>query len=77
MDVSRGGGRGGGVWTLYAHTHMDTTISKSVFEDKEIAAKLADIHDKYVVVPADKASNNVIFDCKRYYICSKCRFCGS
>ena len=27
------------------------------------AAKLADMHDKYVV-PADKASNNVVFVCK-------------
>ena len=40
-----------------------STRSKSVFENKEIAAKLADIHDKYVV-PADKASNNVFFVCK-------------
>ena len=28
-----------------------TKRSKSVFENKEIAAKLADIHDQYVVVP--------------------------
>jgi hypothetical protein len=24
-------------------------------------------HDKYVVVPEDKASNNIIFACKSYY----------
>ena len=30
-----------------------------------IAAKLADIHDQFVVVPADKASNNVVFVCKQ------------
>ena len=39
-----------------------------MFENKEIAAKLADIHDTYVVVPVDKASNNVVFVCKKYYI---------
>ena len=33
-----------------------------VFENKEIAAKLVDIHDKYDV-PVDKASNNVFFVC--------------
>ena len=33
-----------------------STRSKSVFENKEIAAKLANIHDTYVVVP-----NNVAF----------------
>ena len=29
--------------------------------------KLADLHDKYVIAPADKASNNIIFICKSYY----------
>ena len=24
-------------------------------------------HDKYVIVPADKASNNIVFVCKSYY----------
>ena len=28
---------------------------------------LSDLHDKYVVVPADKAANNVVFVCKSYY----------
>ena len=25
-------------------------------------------HDKYVIVPADKASNNIVFVCKAHYI---------
>lgn len=29
---------------------------------------MSDIHDKYVVVPADKAPNNFVFVCKKYYI---------
>ena len=33
-----------------------STRSKSVYENKEIAEKLADIHDTFVVVPADKSS---------------------
>ena len=45
-----------------------STRFKSVFKNKKIAAKLADIHDKYVGVPADKASNNVVFACTQYYI---------
>ena len=28
---------------------------------------LSTLHDKYVVVPADKASNNIVFVCKSYY----------
>ena len=28
---------------------------------------LADLHDKYVIAPADKASNKIIFICKSYY----------
>ena len=38
-----------------------STRSTFVFENKEIAAILADVHDKYVVVPADKVFNNVVF----------------
>ena len=29
---------------------------------------LAEIHEKLVVVPADKASNNIVFVCKTHYI---------
>ena len=25
------------------------------------------LHDTYVVVPADKAANNIVFVCRRYY----------
>ena len=28
---------------------------------------MADLHDRFVIVPADKASNNVVFICKTYY----------
>ena len=38
---------------------------ESVFDDQDVAAELAEIHEKFVVVPADKASNNI---CKTHYI---------
>ena len=41
---------------------------ESVFDDPDVAAELAEIHEKFVVVPADKASNNIVFDCKTHYI---------
>ena len=28
---------------------------------------LSTLHDKYVIVPADKASNTIVFVCKEYY----------
>ena len=41
----------------------------SVFDDPDVAvAVLAEIHEKFVVVPADKASNNIAFVCKTHYI---------
>ena len=38
-----------------------------VFQNTDVKACLADLHNKYVSVPADKAPNNIII-CKRYYI---------
>ena len=40
----------------------------SDFDDPSIRECLDALHDKYVVVPADKASNNIIFVCKQYCI---------
>ena len=39
----------------------------SVFKDPDAVKCLQKIHDKYVVVPADKAANNIVFVCKKYY----------
>ena len=41
--------------------------SKSVFKDQEAVKCLSSHHDKYVIIPADKASNNIVFICKSYY----------
>jgi hypothetical protein len=39
----------------------------SIFKDQEAVKCLSSLHDKYVIVPADKASNNIVFVCKSYY----------
>ena len=41
---------------------------ESVFDDPDVAAELAEIHENFVVVPADKAPNNTLFACKTQYI---------
>ena len=39
-----------------------------VLQDQDTLEYLSKIHDKFVVVPIDKAANNVAFICKKYYI---------
>ena len=39
-----------------------------IFSDLEIKSNLKTIHKHFVVVGADKASNNVILICKKYYL---------
>ena len=39
-----------------------------VLQNADVKACLSDQHNKYVFVPADKAPNNIIIRCKRYYI---------
>ena len=41
--------------------------TKSVFKDQAAVKCLSSLHDKYAIVPADKASNNIVFVCKSYY----------
>ena len=40
---------------------------KSVLIDKGAIKCLSSLHDKYVVVPADRTSYNIVFVCKSYY----------
>ena len=39
-----------------------------VLQNVDVNACLSDLHNKYVFVPADKAPNNIIIICKKYYI---------
>ena len=42
------------------------TRSESIFRDP--VRELSRIHDNFIIVPADKASNNYTFVCKRHYV---------
>ena len=44
------------------------SATKPSLQDEEVQTALKDLHDKFVVVPIDKASNNVAIICKRFYI---------
>ena len=54
--------RGSALSRTMSHRH------ESVFDDPDVAAELAEIHEKFVVVPANKASKNIVFVCKTHYI---------
>ena len=42
-------------------------VVKSVINDPTVKQYLQKLHDSFVTVPIDKASNNVAFICKRFY----------
>ena len=37
------------------------------FQKPEVVKELNRLHEEYVLVPADKASNNIVFVCKAHY----------
>jgi elongation factor P hydroxylase len=43
------------------------TIYPSVFKKPEMVNELRRLHDNFVLVSADKASNNIVLVCKKYY----------
>ena len=50
---------------------LSRTMSRrheSVLDDPDVAAELAEIHKKFVVVPADKAPTKIVFVCKTHCI---------
>ena len=44
------------------------TKHESIFCDPEIVRELSRLHENLVIVPADKASNNYTFVCKKYNV---------
>ena len=44
-----------------------TTRYDSVFKDPQVSSELSELHDKFILTPVDKASNNIVFVCKKYY----------
>ena len=45
-----------------------STRSTSICKDPNVVKHLSLLHDKYVIVSADKAPNNIVFVCKSHYI---------
>ena len=41
--------------------------TKCLFNDHKALECLSSLHEKYVIVPADKASNDIVFVCKAHY----------
>ena len=52
----------------HLRSHTKGVNTYSVLDDPSVKACLDALHNEYVVVPADKASNNIIFVCRNYYI---------
>ena len=48
--------------------HSVNTRHESIFSDPDVVSGLPRLHENFVIVPADKASNNYTFVCKRHYI---------
>ena len=52
---------------LYVLSKSMSTKSHTIFKDPKVAECLSSLHRDFVVVPADKAANNVVFVCKAFY----------
>ena len=46
----------------------DSITKPKILSDPDVKDTLRRLHDDFVLVPADKAANNVIVVCKKYYI---------
>ena len=64
-------------WIKTIRTHIQSRIKnlknnmsnrvETPLKDAEVKKCLAELHHKYIVLPADKAPNNIVFVCKKYY----------
>ena len=50
------------------NTRIRPRKTNPVLKDPEFIEYLKSLHDRYVLVPIDKAANNVAIICKRYYV---------
>ena len=48
--------------------HSVSTRNESILSDPDVVKELSRLHENFVIVSADKASNNYTFVCKRYYV---------
>jgi hypothetical protein len=42
-------------------------LERTALRKQEVVNELRKLHDNFLLVPADKASNNIVFVCKNYY----------
>ena len=52
----------------YKHKQSHRQYRKQVLRDKAHLKYLSELHEEYILVPADKAGNNVLVVCKKYYL---------
>ena len=52
---------------------INTRPVKKTLEDKDCKQELEDLKRKYVIVPIDKAANNIGFICKKYFLEILCK----
>ena len=52
---------------IYMVSRSVNTKPKSTLDDPIISRYLKDLHDHFVIVPADKAPKNVVFICKAFF----------
>ena len=48
--------------------HLVNSRRDSIFSDPDVVTELSRLHENFVIVPADKSSNNNTFVCRRYYV---------
>ena len=48
--------------------HSINTRHESIFSDPDVVTEFSRLHENFVIVSADKASNNYTFVCKGYYV---------
>ena len=57
-----------GVLTGFSCTFVEENKDFHFIYQPDVKDTLHKLHANYVLVPADKAANNVIIECKKYYI---------
>ena len=53
---------------LYLRKKHRMIRKRQVLKDNKHSKYIKDFHEQYVLVPADKATNNIIVICKKYYL---------
>ena len=52
----------------FLKSKITISATKPFLQDQDVSTALEDLHSKFVIVPIDKAANNIAIVCKRFYI---------